>query len=64
MHDILIRNAHIGDGTGAKPFDGDIALKDGRIVALGKSAAGSARETIDADWLPVSSTSIRITTAR
>jgi N-acyl-D-amino-acid deacylase len=49
MNDILIRNAHIVDGTGAKPFDADIALKDGRVAAIGTSAAGAARETIDAD---------------
>ena len=49
MYDLLIRNAHIVDGTGAKPFDGAVAISDGRIAAVGKSAAGIARETINAD---------------
>src|SRR5271155_2909935 len=49
MYDLLIRNAHIVDGTGAKPFDGDVAIDAGRIAAIGKSAAGTARETINAD---------------
>ena len=49
MHDLLIRNAHIVDGTGAKPFDGDVAISNGCIAAIGKSAVGAARETINAD---------------
>ncbi len=47
MHDYLIKGATIVDGTGAAPFDGDIAIKDGRFAAVG-AADGRARETIDA----------------
>lgn len=50
MHDFIIRNALILDGSGAKPFHADLAVKDGLIAAIGKDAA-PARETIDADGL-------------
>jgi N-acyl-D-aspartate/D-glutamate deacylase len=38
----------IVDGTGAAPFTGDVAIKDGKIVAVG-TFNGSAKEEIDAD---------------
>jgi N-acyl-D-amino-acid deacylase len=46
-YDVVIRNGRVIDGTGAPAFVGDVALRDGRIVALG-SASGTARTTIDA----------------
>ncbi|WP_082516241.1 N-acyl-D-amino-acid deacylase family protein [Sphingomonas sp. Leaf412] len=48
MYDLLIKNGIIVDGTGAAQFRGDVGVADGRIVAVGE-AAGTARETIDAD---------------
>ncbi|MEH3099462.1 N-acyl-D-amino-acid deacylase family protein [Sphingomonas adhaesiva] len=48
MHDLLIKNGIIVDGTGAARFRGDVGVADGRIVAVG-DAQGPARETIDAD---------------
>jgi N-acyl-D-aspartate/D-glutamate deacylase len=48
MHDLLITNARIVDGTGAPATDGDIAVSDGRITDVGK-VGGAARRTIDAD---------------
>lgn len=48
MHDYLITNATIVDGTGSKPFSGNIAIADGRITAVG-DVTGQARETIDAE---------------
>jgi N-acyl-D-amino-acid deacylase len=48
MHDILIKNGNIVDGTGSKPFTADVAIKDGRVAAVGKLAGEAARETIDA----------------
>ena len=48
MHDYLIKNASIVDGTGAAPRKGSIAIAEGRIAAVGK-VDGSAKETIDAD---------------
>ncbi|MDB5479829.1 MAG: dan 2 [Caulobacteraceae bacterium] len=49
MHDLIIRNAHIVDGTGARPFDADLAIDGGHIAMIGKVAGEAARETIDAD---------------
>jgi N-acyl-D-aspartate/D-glutamate deacylase len=56
MNDILIRGGTIVDGTGAAPYTGDIAIKDGKISEIGKagSALGGAKRTIDADGLLVS----------
>jgi N-acyl-D-amino-acid deacylase len=45
-YDAVIREAEIYDGTGAAPVTGDVAIADGRIVAVG-SAAGTARLTLD-----------------
>ena len=49
MHDYIIRNATIVDGTGAAPYTGDVAIKDGVIAGVGRDADGRARETVDAD---------------
>jgi len=48
MLDTIIRAGTIVDGTGAAPFTGDVGIRDGRIVAVGK-VAESARHAIDAD---------------
>jgi N-acyl-D-amino-acid deacylase len=48
VHDLLIRNALIADGTGGEPYPGSLAVQDGRIVAVGAEARGEARETMDA----------------
>lgn len=45
--DLVIRGGRIFDGTGAEPYDADIAVHDGRIVQIG-SIAGPAREELDA----------------
>lgn len=47
MHDLVIRNGEIFDGTGGKPFTGDIAIDGDRITAVGKVSQGG-REEIDA----------------
>ncbi|MCC7125903.1 MAG: D-aminoacylase [Acidobacteria bacterium] len=46
-HDLLIVNATIVDGTGAAPRSGSIAVKDGRVTAVG-AVEGTATRTIDA----------------
>ena len=46
-HDLVIRGGTIFDGTGAKGFDGDVAVNEGRIVEVGRITA-SGREEIDA----------------
>ncbi len=50
MHDLLIKNAQIYDGLGNPPASGDLAVKDGRIAAIGDNL-GAARETVDARGL-------------
>jgi N-acyl-D-aspartate/D-glutamate deacylase len=52
MLDHLIKGATIVDGSGEPGFAGDVALRDGRIVAVGK-VTETARRTIDADGLVV-----------
>ena len=52
MHEIVIRGGKIVDGTGKPAFSGDVAIADGRIVAVGKDL-GSAKQTVNADGLLV-----------
>ena len=47
MHDLVIRNATIVDGTGNDRFTGDVAIEAGRIVRVGE-VSGKGREEIDA----------------
>jgi N-acyl-D-amino-acid deacylase len=53
MHDLIIRNARIVDGTGAPAFGGDVAVAGGRIVAVARTEDGGITDTatreIDAD---------------
>ena len=52
--DILIRNGRIIDGAGNSWFYGDVAVKDGRIIAVGKQLEGyTAGRSIDAKGLIV-----------
>lgn len=51
MHDLLIHNALIADGSGEEPYLGSLAVKDGRIAAVGPHVAGEARESVDAQGL-------------
>ena len=46
-YDIKITGGTIVDGSGAPGYRGDVAIKDGKVVALG-SAPGTAATTIDA----------------
>jgi N-acyl-D-amino-acid deacylase len=48
LFDLAIVNARIIDGTGNPWFRGSIAIKDGRIVKVGKINADDAKITIDA----------------
>jgi N-acyl-D-amino-acid deacylase len=48
MHDLVITNARIVDGTGADAFHGDVAVTDGTITHVG-SVDGPAHRTIAAD---------------
>lgn len=50
MHDLVIENASIIDGTGRPACPGSVAVADGRIAAVGESV-GSGRRRIDAQGL-------------
>jgi N-acyl-D-aspartate/D-glutamate deacylase len=50
--DLSIRGGTIVDGSGKPRFTGDIGVKDGRIVEMGKGTSTAAR-TIEADGLIV-----------
>jgi N-acyl-D-aspartate/D-glutamate deacylase len=46
-YDLVVRGGTIVDGTGKPGFKGDVAIKDGRIAAVG-TVAGEGKEEIDA----------------
>ena len=50
MHDLIIRNATVFDGTGSPGIKADIAIKGDRIVEVG-GVTGEAKEEIDATGL-------------
>ena len=47
-YDILIRHGLVIDGTGARAFEADLAIRDGRIAAIGRLDAARAENEIDA----------------
>jgi N-acyl-D-aspartate/D-glutamate deacylase len=49
MFDILIKSATVVDGTGAKPWVGDVAIEKGRFVAQDHHIEADARRVIPAD---------------
>src|SRR5919108_4350949 len=52
MHDFVIENATLIDGLGAPRRRGGVAVKDGRLAAVGENL-GAATRRIDADGLVV-----------
>jgi len=52
-YDLIIRGGHVVDGTGNPWFAADVAVKDGRIAAVGRLASASAARVIDASGLVV-----------
>jgi N-acyl-D-aspartate/D-glutamate deacylase len=47
-YDLVIKNGMVVDGTGFARYRADVAVKDGRIVEIGK-VGGAAETTIDAE---------------
>ncbi|MGE0709828.1 MAG: amidohydrolase family protein [Planctomycetota bacterium] len=50
MHDLVIRNATIVDGTGQPAYTGDLAVREGTIAAVGEVSEPGRRE-VDAEGL-------------
>ena len=48
IHDLVIRNGSIVDGSGKKPFLGDIAIDEGKITKVGE-VINSGKKEIDAN---------------
>jgi N-acyl-D-aspartate/D-glutamate deacylase len=48
MHDLILRNGVVVDGSGSEPRPGSVAVSDGRIVGVG-AVDGPARREIDLD---------------
>ena len=44
LHDLVIRNGKILDGSGKKSFFGDIAIDDGKITSVGKIESAGKEE--------------------
>ena len=52
-YDIVIRNGRIIDGTGSPWYAGDVAIRGGRIAAIGRLAEAPARRTVNARGMVV-----------
>ena len=52
-YDVIIRGGTLYDGTGAKPFAGDVALRGDTIAALGDLKDATAKREVDARGLAV-----------
>lgn len=47
-YDVVIHGGRIVDGTGAPWYTGDLGIKDGKIVAIGRISPAAGRRAIDA----------------
>ena len=52
-YDVILRHGTIYDGSGGRPFVGDVALKADRIAAVGTLGAARAAREIDATGLAI-----------
>ena len=53
VYDLVIRHGRIIDGTGSPWYAGDVAIRSGRIAAIGMLEGAVARQTVDAAGLVV-----------
>src|SRR5260370_10859101 len=54
QYDLAIIDAHIVDGSGSPWYEGAVAIKDGKIAAIGRIGKVAAKRTIDAQGMVVS----------
>jgi N-acyl-D-amino-acid deacylase len=52
-YDIVIRNGQVIDGTGSPGYSADVAIKNGRIAAVGRLGHVDAMQVIDAHGMAV-----------
>lgn len=52
MHDLILKNGRIYDGSGLPSFIGDVAIEDGRIAAIGR-VNDAATQVLDTSGLAV-----------
>ena len=52
-YDLVVVNGHILDGSGSPWFEGSVAVKDGKIAAVGRLLHATAQRVIDAQGLTV-----------
>ena len=52
-HDLLLRGGTIYDGSGAKPYVGDVLIDNDRITYVGPKATDTARSVVDVHGLAV-----------
>ena len=48
-YDLIIKNGRVVDGSGEPAFQADVAVKNGRIVGVGKANGAAAMRMIDAE---------------
>src|SRR5215469_13586266 len=53
QYDLIIKDGHIMDGTGSPWYAADLAIKDGRIAAIGDLKSAKAKRVIDAKGMLV-----------
>ena len=62
MADLVVRNGTIVDGTGAPPFTGDVAIADGRIVAVHRDGSGlDVADSVPAGAREIDATGLMVT---
>ncbi|MBX7169427.1 MAG: D-aminoacylase [Pyrinomonadaceae bacterium] len=51
--DVIIKNGTIYDGSGGKPFKGDVGIKGDKVTAIGNLSKAKATDVVDANGLAV-----------